>query len=75
MYLGSSSMPATGKSIDVQLIDIIRLGDDSFALEPAPAVAAVAAGSGFTAASIASAVWGFPAQCRLTCGWRAAGFC
>jgi hypothetical protein len=38
MYLGSSSMPATGKSIDVQLIDIIRLGDDSFALEPAPAV-------------------------------------
>jgi len=53
MYLGSSSMPATGKSIDVQLIDIIRLGDDSFALEPAPAVAA-------------SAVCGFPTQCRLT---------
>jgi len=45
MYLGSSSMPATGKSIDVQLIDIIRLGDDSFALEPAPAVAAEAADS------------------------------
>jgi len=50
MYLGSSSMPATGKSIDVQLIDIIRLGDDSFALEPAPAVA----------------VCGSPTQCRLT---------
>jgi len=33
MYLGSSSMPATGKSIDVQLIDIIRLGDDSFAFQ------------------------------------------
>jgi len=43
-------MPATGKSIDVQLIDIIRLGDDSFALEPAPAVA----------------VCGSPTQCRLT---------
>jgi len=52
MYLGSSSMPATGRSIDVQLIDIIRLGDDSFA--PGARASRRIGGSGF------------PTQCRLT---------